>query len=248
MPTELRAVIVDDEASSRSALRKLLADHPYIWVVAEAATVPEALEACNLHQPNLIFLDIELRGPDGFTLLPQLDYLPAIIFVTGFNEYAVRAFEVNAIDFLMKPIDPERLAHALERLYHPPLHLKIGPYLENDLVRLFDGRKMRFAYSTEISFIEAAGNYTNVFLSQGTHFCMRHSLAEWDEVLPQPPFVAAYRSLLINLRKIESITVSDHSQLDVQLKGFSDPIRLGRFASQKLRKALKEAKSPLLVP
>lgn len=248
MPTELRAVIVDDEASARASLYKLLTDHPYIRIVAEAATVAEALEACNHHRPNLIFLDIELRGPDGFTLLPQLDYLPAIIFTTGFNEYAVRAFEVNAIDFLMKPIEPERLAHALERLYHPPLHLKIGPFLENDLICLSDGGKMRFAYSTEISFIEAEGNYTTVHLSQGWQICMRRSLAEWTAVLPQPPFVAAYRSLMVNLRKIESISACGGSQLELRMKGATDPKRLGRFASKKLRTALKEAKSSLSVP
>lgn len=248
MPTELRAVIVDDENSARISLNKLLIDHPYIRVVAEAATVPEALEACNLHRPNLIFLDIELRGPDGFTLLPQLDYLPAIIFTTGFNEYAVRAFEVNALDFLMKPIEPERLAHALERLYHPPLHLKIGPFLENDLICLFDGKRMRFIYAMEISFIEAEGNYTNVYFSQGQHFCMRQSLAEWRMVLPQPPFVAAYRSLMVNLRKIESVSTCGHKQLELHLKGINAPKKLGRFASHKLRKALKEARHSLLVP
>jgi two-component system LytT family response regulator len=248
MPTELRAVIVDDEASARASLYKLLTDHPYIRIVAEAATVAEALAACNHHRPNLIFLDIELRGPDGFTLLPQLDYLPAIIFTTGFNEYAVRAFEVNAIDFLMKPIEPERLAHALERLYHPPLHLRIGPFLENDLICLFDGKRMRFVFATEISFIEAEGNYTTVYLAQGLHFCMRQSLAEWKVVLPQPPFVAAYRSLMVNLRKIESISACGRKQLELHLRGIDAPKKLGRFASQKLRKALKEARSSLLVP
>lgn len=246
MPTELRAVIVDDERSARAALNKLLVEHPYIRIVAEAATVEAALEACNLHKPNLIFLDIELRGPDGFSLLAQLDYLPAIIFVTGFNEYAVRAFEVNAIDFLTKPIEPDRLAHALERLYHPSLHLTVGPYLENDLICLSDGKRMRFAYTTEISCIETSGNYTDVHLVDGPVICMRRTLAEWKEILPQPPFVAAYRCLMVNLRKIETISVRGLN-LDLQMKGWKAPKKLGRYASQKLRKALKEAKSSLIV-
>lgn len=248
MPTELRAVIVDDEESARAALTSLLAEHPYIRVVAEAANVPEATQVCNQIRPNLIFLDVELRGPDGFSLLPQLDYLPAIIFTTGFNEYALRAFEVNAIDFLLKPIDPERLAHALERLYHPPLHLKIGPFLENDLICLYDGTKMRFVYSTEITYIETEGNYTTIYLSQGSQFCMRQSLTDWINVLPQPPFVNTYRSLIVNLRKIESISVCENSLLELRLKGIPEPKKLGRNASKTFRKALKEAKSTLLVP
>lgn len=247
MPTELRAVIVDDEASARAALRKLLVEHPYIRIVADAATVEAALEACNLHKPNLIFLDIELRGPDGFSLLPQLDYLPAIIFVTGFNEYAERAFQVNAIDFLTKPIEPDRLAHALERLYHPPLHLTVGPYCENDLICLFDEKVMRFVYSSEISCVEGARNYTDVHLTHGVTVCVRRTLAEWRKALPHPPFVEAYRSLIVNFRKIDSISLQGRDNLVLQMKGWSKPRILGRFASRKLRAALDEAKNSLIV-
>lgn len=248
MPTELRAIIVDDEPSARVGLRKLLVEHPYIHVVAEAAEVSDALEKINLHKPNLIFLDIELRGSNGFDLLPQLEDLPAIIFVTGFGHYAQRAFEVNAIDFLTKPIDPDRLWHALERLYHPPLHLMIGPYTENDLICLSEGKKMRFAYATEISCIEVAGNYTDVYLASGLVVCTRHTLLTWANALPFPPFVAAYRSLILNIRTVRAITLNARSNIVLDIKGRPSPKTLGRYATRKLRQILKGLESGLIVP
>ena len=125
----LRALIVDDEVPAREHLTQLLECHCNVKIVGEANSVATAAALCRDLQPNLIFLDVQMPGGDGFSLLSKLDPLPAIIFVTGYDEYAVRAFEVNAVDYLIKPVNPHRLADALERIIHAPPQTQTKPFL-----------------------------------------------------------------------------------------------------------------------
>src|SRR6187399_824579 len=112
----MRAVIIDDERLARTELRKLLQDFPEIEVVDEAANVDEGIDKIDLHHPDLIFLDIQMPGKTGFDLLQEIDRAPHVIFTTAYDEFAIRAFEVNALDYLMKPVEPKRLADALHKL------------------------------------------------------------------------------------------------------------------------------------
>src|SRR6516165_10990471 len=112
----MRAIIIDDERLARSELKKLLTDYPEIEVVAEAANASEGIEKIENLNPDLVFLDIQMPGKTGFDLLAELDRAPHVIFTTAYDEYALKAFEVNALDYLMKPVEPKRLADALQKL------------------------------------------------------------------------------------------------------------------------------------
>src|SRR2546430_16269619 len=113
----MRAIIIDDERLARSELKKLLTDYPEIEIIAEAANASEGIEKIESLNPDLIFLDIQMPGKTGFDLLAELDRAPHVIFTTAYDEYALKAFEVNALDYLLKPIEPKRLADAIQKLH-----------------------------------------------------------------------------------------------------------------------------------
>src|SRR5688500_1445637 len=112
----MRAILIDDERLARTELRKLLQDFPEIEVVDEASNADEGLQKIENHNPDLIFLDIQMPGKTGFDMLSELDHAPQVIFTTAYDEYALKAFEVNALDYLLKPVEPRRLADAMEKL------------------------------------------------------------------------------------------------------------------------------------
>src|ERR1700754_378148 len=114
----IRAVIIDDERLARNELKKLLLDFPEIEVIAEAANAAEGVEKIDSLNPDLIFLDIQMPGKTGFDMLSELERAPNVIFTTAYDEYALKAFEVNALDYLLKPVEPKRLADALQKLQH----------------------------------------------------------------------------------------------------------------------------------
>src|SRR4029077_1919267 len=164
----LRALIVDDEVPAREHLTQLLECHCNVKVIGEANSVANAAALSRDLQPNLIFLDVQMPGGDGFSLLEKLDPLPAVLFATGYDEYAVRAFEVNAVDYLLKPVNPDRLADALHRILHAPPQTERKPFLPNDQIFLRYGKRTRVVYVSQISGIKAEENYTDVLIADGS--------------------------------------------------------------------------------
>jgi two-component system LytT family response regulator len=239
-PIELRAIIVDDEAPSRELLQELLAAHPNVQVIGEANSVATAAALCADLRPNLIFLDVQMPDGDGFSLLPKLDPLPAVIFVTAFDEFAVRAFEVNAVDYLSKPVRPDRLAHALQRIIREPRPTHSAVLLEDDRIFLHSDARLRVVYVTEISGIEAQENYSLVHLMDGTSTLIRRSMSEWEKLLPKQCFLRTHRSLIVNLQAVKKVVMEARDEIGVELPGFSVPIRLGRRAALRLRRALRQ--------
>src|ERR1700733_12801647 len=147
----IRAIIIDDERLARNELRKLLADFPEIEVVAEGANANEGLEKIETINPDLVFLDIQMPGKTGFDMLSELDRAPHVIFTTAYDEYALKAFEVNALDYLMKPVEPKRLADALQKLHQAEerdggssIAFNRGMLGENDQVFVKDGERCWF--------------------------------------------------------------------------------------------------------
>src|SRR6218665_969460 len=148
-----RAIIIDDERLARTELKKLLQDHPEIEVIEEAANANEGIEKIEHMAPDLVFLDIQMPGKTGFDLLTELDKIPQVIFTTAYDEYALKAFEVNALDYLLKPVEPKRLADALHKLAyaeekesaiessHGSLAVNRGILGENDQVFVKDGER-----------------------------------------------------------------------------------------------------------
>lgn len=196
------ALIVDDEAPARRELSFLLKAHPHINVVAEAATLAEARAALQEHAPDLVFLDIHLMGENGFDLAPDIPSATRVIFVTADDTAALRAFRVNALHYLLKPISPAMLADAIDRL--SPLRLNEPPDDERVLLRSSGAR--RFVHPSEIIVLEAVGAYTRVYLTDGTRPLVLRSLKSWHETLPPPAFLRIHRNAIVNLARVQSVS------------------------------------------
>ena len=166
----IKAIIIDDERLARNELKKLLQNHSEIEVIEEAANVDEGLEKIEQFNPELIFLDIQMPGKTGFDLLAEAEKTPKVIFTTAYDEYAIKAFEVNALDYLLKPIEPKRLADAIIKLQDELFKeragmggiLNRGPLTENDQVFVKDGERCWFVKLGEIRLFESVGNYAKV--------------------------------------------------------------------------------------
>lgn len=237
---ELRAIIVDDEPPARRALLDLLEQHRHVSVIGEANCLSSAIELCRDLRPNLVFLDIHLGTESGFSLLPKLDPIPAVIFVTAYEEFAVRAFEVNAVDYLLKPVLPERLAHALERIVHTPQSAYAEKLLESDMIYLQSTGGLRMVFLTEIGGIEADQNYSIVRLKDGPSMMIRRGMSDWEKLLPKQLFFRPHRSLIVNVHAVRRLSMKANHEVDVEIMGFSEPAHLGRRAGARLRKALRE--------
>lgn len=237
---ELRAAIVDDETPAREILRELLEAHPNVRVIGEADSVANATILCRDLKPNLLFLDVQMEDGEGFDLLPKIDSLPAIIFVTAFDRFAMRAFEVNAVDYLLKPVDPHRLAHTLQRIIREPQSAAAQIYAEDDRIHLRGDGKQRFCFLAEISGIEALENYSIVRFVDGDSLTMRRSMTEWEETLPKKMFCRPHRSFIINVDAVQSILRIGKDEVHVKVRGFTKPVQLGRRAAAKFQSALRQ--------
>lgn len=239
-PTEtgrLRTLIVDDERLARQNLRDLLEAHNEILIVGEARNADEAEVIIIDKNPDLIFLDIQMPGCSGFDLLERLDSPPPVIFVTAFDHYAIRAFEVNALDYLLKPVEPERLARAIDRLQKREAGFRtaVGRLQCTDRVCLDAGRKVAFLQVAEIAAIKADGNYTHVFSACGRGYLVRVPLSNWEARLPDDTFVVLDRSLLINRSHVRRCVLHDR-RAELYLGSTAQPFLLGRVGIRRFKK------------
>jgi two-component system, LytTR family, response regulator len=239
MGTVRRALIVDDEAPARELLRALLACHRNVDVVGEADCATDAASLYMDLRPDIVFLDVQMPDGDGFSLLPKLRPIPAVIFVTAYDKFAVRAFEVNAVDYLLKPVRAERLADALQRIEHLPSPARGGPYSHDDRIFLRSDSEMRLVFVTQIAGIKADGNYTRVHLTDGSSAFIRRGITQWERLLPVPYFLRVDRSLILHLRAVRRLVIAaDHDAAEVE--GLGSPTILSQRASSRLRRALRE--------
>ena len=209
----MTALIIDDERHARAEMRRLLAAHPEVEIVGEAANSGDALQRIAESTPQLLFLDIQMPQQTGFELLSRLTApVPQIIFTTAYDEFALRAFEVNALDYLLKPVDPARLAQALGRLPAPSSQSSNDaaspdsqvPLQEGDRVFIREEDRCWFLPVRDIHLLESEGNYTRVHVP-GQKPMIYRSLNALEERLPASLFFRANRSQIINLHWIESI-------------------------------------------
>lgn len=207
--SRLRTLIVDDSRLARSELRTLLAAHPEVEVVGEADDVDSAVSHCEALSPDLLLLDIQLPQGSGFDVLTRLLSPPAVVFCTAYDAYAVRAFENNALDYLLKPVEPERLKLALQKVREArPVAATPGPALgAQDPVFLRDGERCWFVTVAEISHVEMDGNYATVHF-RGQHALLTRSLASLEARLDPALFFRASRGVLVNLRHVVRVDPS----------------------------------------
>lgn len=230
----MKALIVDDEPLARRELRRLLAEFPWIDICGEAGNIQEAARRIEELSPELLFLDIQMPGGSGFDLLERLEQVPQVIFTTAHDEHAVRAFEVNALDYLLKPVEPERLAAALARARgrtpspgpkpvlsnveggHPLPLAGEGKVLEQLFVR--DGPRCWFVPLSEVSLLTADGNYVRLLWGNRQPMLGR-PLAALEERLDPKSFFRANRKQVFNLAFVERVELGVGGRLHVQLRG-----------------------------
>jgi len=239
----IKSIIIDDERLARNELKKLVLAHPEIEIIEEASNVDEGLEKIELLQPDLIFLDIQMPGKTGFDLLTELERAPKVIFTTAYDEYALKAFEVNALDYLLKPIEPKRLADAISKLVIELEKEKMGDpafsrgtLTENDQVFVKDGERCWFVKLNEIRLFESVGNYAKVFFSTNKPLILK-SLNALEDRLDSRVFFRANRKHIINLRWIEKIEPYFSGGLLVELKG-GEKIEVSRRQTVKFKEMM----------
>jgi two-component system LytT family response regulator len=243
----MKAIIIDDERLARSELRKLLQDFPEIEVVDEASNADEGLQKIENHNPDLIFLDIQMPGKTGFDMLSELDHAPQVIFTTAYDEYALKAFEVNALDYLLKPVEPRRLADAVEKLrraggtvggeIRTSYSTENNSILsENDQVFVKDGERCWFVKLGEVRLFESVGNYAKVFFGANKPLILK-SLNALEERLDEKVFFRANRKHIVNLRMIDKIEPYFNGGLLLELKG-GEKIEVSRRQTVKFKEMM----------
>lgn len=233
----MKVLLVDDEAPARAALRGLLRDHPAIAIVGEAESIDRARQRLALDDYNLVFLDVHLRGGTGFDLVPLVRPEARIIFVTAFDQFAARAFDINALDYLVKPVRPERLARALQRVAIPPAAPPAAVLAPGDLVYLKTGNgTSRFIPLDQIAAIEADENYSLAHLAGGQRLQVRRTMKAWEDSLPPAHFVRVHRSTIINLARYRGAQRQSYETTLLTLDGHPEPVR----ASFRYLPALRE--------
>lgn len=231
----LTAIIIDDERLARSELRLLLAEFSEISIIGEAANLTTAVDLIRKSAPDVVFLDIQLSRENGFDLLEKVEKNFKLIFVTAYDEFAIRAFEINAIDYLLKPVQPERLAKTLERLFETGEKREAaGRILEyDDHLFIEIGERSRFLKVGSIKCICADGDYTHVFTDDGKKYLVTKPLKEWEERLPVKYFVRIHRSTIVNLEFIEKVETWFSRSYQIHLREMKEPLTVSRrYASQ----------------
>lgn len=235
----MKALIVDDERLARKELMKLLEEHPSIEIVGEAMNAEEAINMVNELNPDLLFLDIQMPGKTGFQLLEELDAVPFVVFTTAYDEFALKAFEVNALDYLLKPIQADRLSETVSKILEKEkskssavrnADKKLGL---NDQVFVKDGDRCWFVSLHNVRMFESDGNYIKVYFDNNRPM-IHKSLNALDEKLDERAFFRASRKHIINLSWVESIEQWFNGGLMVKLKG-GDKVEVSRRQAAKFK-------------
>jgi two-component system LytT family response regulator len=228
-------LIADDERLARDEIRRLLNAHPHVVIAGEATTVDETVASTTSLDPDLLLLDIRMPGGTAFDVLERLDRIPVVIFTTAYDEFAIRAFEVDALDYLLKPIRPERLAAALDRastaLQQISGPANTGPLLERLFVR--DGEKCWLIAVTSISLFESEGNYTRIYFD-GNRPLVRTTLQHLEARLDPTTFFRVSRTHLVNLRAVERLEADVGDGLRAHLRTGQE-VAVSRRQARRLR-------------
>ena len=233
------SVIVDDERLARVALKRLLEPYEDIVVAGEANDCASAAKLIDQLKPALLFLDVQLIDESGFDLLPMIrqEPFPRILFVTAHDTYAVRAFEVNALDYLLKPINPERLAQAIRKLRDDPVQNRPeNVYRYSDTLFLnTDFKTSRFIKIASILTITPIGNHSEVTTIDGARCVVLKTLKQWEHELPEDHFIRIHKSTIVNREQVEKIVKVSSAHHELYLKSMSEPLSISRRSMQQLR-------------
>ncbi|WP_426486330.1 LytR/AlgR family response regulator transcription factor [Flavobacterium sp. 2] len=216
---KIKVIIIDDERLSREEIKQALKSYEDFILIGEAENADDAKDLIETKMPDLIFLDIEMPEKSGFDLLESLNHVPAVLFITAYNQYAVQAFEVNALDYLMKPIREERFSKAIEKIRNT---LSAKSFVndsaeQNRRIFIKDGEKRFLIHLDEIYLIESLENYTRLFF-QDKKAMQRRSLRQWEEMLDENVFFRINRTEIVNIKYIQDVQKTIDGGLEIKLK------------------------------
>lgn len=225
------AIVIDDERLARLTLIRDLEKFPEITVAGEASGIASAMELISKTNPDLLFLDIQLDDGSGFDLLNQADFSGRVIFTTAYDEYAIRAFEVNAVDYLMKPVSVSRLADAIRKLdegksAEPADRGKKLTY--EDRLMVMHRKSVNFIKVSSIIYVKASRQYSNIYTREGKEYLTSRTLGEWESRLPEQNFCRIHRSIIINFDFIEKIDYSVSGTAEIKITGLPDKLPVSR--------------------
>jgi two-component system LytT family response regulator len=226
----LRVMVIDDEPLARQGLRQMLESLGEVEICGEAESLAQAVDVIPALRPDGLFLDIEMPGGSGFELLSRLKNPPPVVFFTAHSEFAARAFDVQAVDYLLKPVRRERLRIALERLREAA-----APYGDGDRICLRTPGRTIVAPLEKVILLEAEGDFTRVTVDGEPPILICQTIGTYEDTLPSPPFLRLDRSLLVNTTRVESIHAEAERTGWVRLGGIPSPVPLGRSALRRLR-------------
>jgi two-component system, LytTR family, response regulator len=234
---KFRVLIVDDEALAREGLRRQLMPYQQLEIIGEADSVESAARLVEQFHPDVVFLDIQMPGESGFNLLARVENDFKVIFVTAFDNYAIRAFEVNALDYLLKPLSPARIADTIARLdeeAHAPVIKEQLSY--DDYIFIDDKRRSKFIKVADILYITSAGDYSDVYLKSGEKYMLLKAMREWEAKLPGKSFLRIHRSIIINLNYVEKTEPGFKNTFQIYLANIPQPFTSSRKYAQELKK------------
>lgn len=247
----LRVILIDDEPPARRALSRLLGAHADVDIVGQAGTLRGATELVEAARPDAIFLDMELAGEQGLQLFSRLDRVPSVVFVTGHASYALQAFEVGAIDYLLKPVEASRMQLALDRLRR---HVRTAPEARSEPVggdpgagrtTAPDRLQIRMVGRTvmapfgDVAALSAEADFTRIVMHDARDYLVCKLLKQFHAELPTPPFLRIGRSLIVNRDRISALHSGDSGRSILSLGNSIAPIELGRIATRRLRRAME---------
>ena len=237
MKNQFSALIVDDERLARKELIFLLTQHKNVRIIGEADNVSSAIQAITKFNPDVIFLDIQMPGESGFDLLNKIKINARIIFVTAFDEYAIRAFEINALDYLLKPVSPDRLAQTINRIEQNETleQVDLRKLSYDDRLFLLINEGMTFLKVKSILCIQAAGDYTEIVTKDGKKGLTLKPMKEWEYRLPEQYFCRIHRSTIINMKYVDQLEEWFNYSYKVFLKGIEQPFIMSRRYVAKLK-------------
>ncbi|MEM1328161.1 MAG: LytTR family DNA-binding domain-containing protein [Bacteroidota bacterium] len=235
-----KIIIIDDESAGRTLIEQYLTDYPDLILVGEANNGVDAIKIINEFKPDLIFLDVQMPGLTGFEVLPHLEEIPQIIFSTAYDQYALKAFEVHAVDYLLKPYTKERFDKAIQRIKDQPettpqslvenLVMEKQDYPQRILVQ--SGRKLVTVAVEDLIWISAEGDYSNLVTTDG-NFLSNYGISKLEEKLNPTQFMRVHRSSIIQIASIESVHKYS-SSYDVKMKN-GDVVRVSRGYMDKMK-------------
>lgn len=237
----LRVAIVDDEALARRGMRRLLETHKQIEVIGEAASAKPAVDLIRAERPDAVFLDIEIHGESGFDVLRDLDNAPDVVFVTAHDRYAVKAYDFSVLDYLLKPVDPERLAAAIARLEKAQAARQMLLKTEAPALRLKTSTRTVIQRIDTVAALRADGDFTRVFVAGGQTILVGRSLGKFEAELPMPPFLRVNRSLIVNTDRMREIETIDRNTMHIRIDGCGEPFEVGRATAARIRKLYSPA-------